>query len=46
MDLVATFLDTLDLLFDLYAEPAAETESSAPPPPEMAESVPAETSAP
>jgi hypothetical protein len=45
MDLVATFLDTLDLLFDLYAEPA-ETEGGTTPPPEMAESVPAETSAP
>jgi len=44
MDLVATFLDTLDLLFDLYAEPAAEAEEAASSRmPEMAESVPAET---
>ncbi len=27
LDLVATFLDTLDLLFDLYAEPADEDEA-------------------
>ena len=27
LDLVATFLDTLDLLFDLYAEPATEDEA-------------------
>lgn len=34
LDLVATFLDTLDVLFDLYAEPGeagAETGGSAPP---------------
>ena len=33
LDLVATFLDTLDLLYDLYGEPA-ETEATAAPPTE------------
>ena len=44
LDLVATFLDTLDLLFDLYAEPTAETEPGGSRVQEVAESAPAETS--
>lgn len=44
LDLVATFLDTLDLLFDLYAEPTAETEPDGSRVQEVAESAPAETS--
>ena len=40
LDLVATFLDALDLLYDLYGEPA-ETEASAAVPTEAG--TPAET---
>jgi hypothetical protein len=44
LDLVATFLDTLDLLFDLYAEPADAMETGGSHAQELAESAPAETS--
>jgi hypothetical protein len=46
LDLVATFLDTLDLLFDLYAEPDAGLDTSGTPSPGMDGSPPAETSRP
>lgn len=47
LDLVATFLDTLDLLFDLYAEPAeASAESGGSAPPILGGSTPAESSRP
>ncbi len=41
MDLVATFLDTLDVLFDLYAE-RAEGEEAVVVPPEAVGPLPAE----
>lgn len=43
MDLVATFLDTLDLLFDVYAEPADEADDAGAHVPELAASTTAET---
>jgi hypothetical protein len=43
LDLVATFLDTLDLLFDLYADPVSADGSGGVPPDEAGGSKPAET---
>lgn len=43
LDLVATFLDTLDLLFDLYEEPLEVIEAGGSPAPGMASATPAES---
>ena len=44
LDLVATFLDTLDLLFDLYDDPATDAEAGGSPAPGTASSASAESS--
>ena len=43
LDLVATFLDTLDLVFDLHAEPAGDLEAGGTAPSGMPDNAPAET---
>ncbi len=43
LDLVATFLDTLDLVFDLNTEPADSLEAGSTPPSGIGDNTPAET---